>query len=104
MNDGSVSYVSLEEYPLPFKINKESLLRKKYLNDDIASIYLNPSDLIPNYDNKRKVGQLKYFNIDYNTGVRFMNSDSYLSLAVYPYYKNNNFIIGGNLEFFMDLI
>ena len=100
LNDGSVSYVSLEEYPLPFKINKESLLRKKYLNDDIASIYLNPSDLIPNYDNKRKVGQLKYFNIDYNTGVRFMNSDSYLSLAVYPYYKNNNFIIGGNLEFF----
>ena len=56
--------------------------------------------MIPVYGKIKYSPEVTDFTINYNAGVRMMNSDSYLSFSVYPFYKKNNFSLGGNIEFY----
>ena len=96
---GDISYLKKSD-ELPDYLNKENELRKKYLNNKYDPLYLNPYDLIPIYNKSRKKDKYSSFSLNYNAGVRMMNSDSFLGFSVYPYYKKGNLSIGGNIEFF----
>ena len=78
-------------------------MRKNILQEKKYTVFLNPSDLIPVYNTLPKQKKSKFnFNIDYALGTRNMNTKNYLELGLYPYFHINDFLIGANVQFFVD--
>tara|TARA_Y100001970_G_C14258735_1_gene877764 strand:- start:13278 stop:15203 length:1926 start_codon:yes stop_codon:yes gene_type:complete len=97
-NSGEFYYDDSVEYP-DF-VNKERNMNFNYVNAEKIPVYLNSYDLIPVYGNRDQTLFENVFNIHYNAGTRMMNSLSYLNFSFYPYYRTDNFSIGGSIEFY----
>ena len=97
-NNGDFNYNDEVEYP--YFVHREREIKIDYENIEKKSIYLNSHDLIPIYGERDKKTSNSMFNIHYNAGTRMMNSLSYLNFSFYPYYRTDNFSIGGSVEFY----
>ena len=87
---------------LPYYVIQSSQSQKK--NIESIDLFLEKSDLIPKYrDSQKKNGATTngfYFN--FSTGPRYMNSETYFNIGLFPIYKYNNLTITANLDFYIN--
>ena len=78
--------------------------QKKKISLESSRLLLEKYDLIPGYKdfkgNKKSTSNGFYFN--YVTGPRYMNSETYFNIGLFPAYKYNNFTIRAKLDFYIN--
>ena len=89
---------------LPHYVMRNRDNQKKKISLESSKLLLEKYDLIPEYKdfkrNKRSANNGFYFN--FVTGPRYMNSETYFNIGLFPTYKYNNFTIGAKLDFYIN--
>ena len=88
---------------LPYYVIQRRNNQQKKISMESRALLIEKSDLIPEYKNtKRRKKTTNGFYLNFITGPRYMNSETYFSIGLFPAYKYNNFIISAKLDFYID--
>tara|TARA_Y100001970_G_scaffold293664_1_gene442115 strand:+ start:10692 stop:12776 length:2085 start_codon:yes stop_codon:yes gene_type:complete len=89
---------------LPYYVIQNKNNRQNMVDIEPMDLFIVPYDLIPDYKalKIKKKNTDNGFYFDFVAGTRSINSEAYLNIGFIPTYKNNNFIITANLDFYFD--
>jgi len=89
---------------LPNYVMRNRDNQKEKINLESSNLFLEKYDLIPSYKdfkgNEKSTSNGFYFN--FVTGPRYMKSEAYFNIGLFPTYKYNNFSIRAKLNFYIN--
>ena len=91
-------------FELPYYVSKRGYIQEDKNNTETVDLFIDGSDLIPLYKLKKekKISSDNGFYFNLTTGPRYMDSETYFNVGLFPAYKYNNLTITAKLDFYID--